>query len=622
MESPLNLIKCFPENRLIWTYAFCFYPGALRIKRLNLFIRMDPEKQKISAENLLGRMPSLALSGDDSAIDLILYEVLKLLTNETGADIGQINLLPKGGRVEKVCIIKDGVPWLKKGMDMHLFEPFKGFTGVVIRSGKSILVKDIWEKSQTRTPNPFLKLLPDMNNKYIREIKKPAASIIIFPIKRGNDIFCTVELSRYRHRKAFGEKEREQVDDFASRYGSLIMDYIIDIRNRLAMHAAHQKLLAIARLIASNTKVDYRDAVEAYRELSAADIGMAFFKICGLHHSSGLRLIPWYGEETRELFFPEFIPSPDSILRDDIGLAFPLEGEENDRRVIRFHKRIETFPGLSEKERKFTLKCLENIRSYVIYPLHMLSQDLGAVLLGSHRPRFWDFLHMNPFLSLYNSLLKSFLLNERLAHLLSDISLKIHNPGFYCLAGLKGNLVQKYHRAFVDPEISRAMETLENLLNELHGQGNMLKCRKKSIQFITWIRGFVRVKKSQHPALEINLDIEDSLCPDCLISANEESLETVFENLFVNSIRAINSRLQTDPLIVGHIDISVRKIKGKIRLKFQDNGISYKTVSGRGMPQLRSIMQDLGGSIRKYDKPYRIYLAFPLGEGLNKGDSR
>ena len=86
---------------------------------------MDPEKQKISAENLLGRMPSLALSGDDSAIDLILYEVLKLLTNETGADIGQINLLPKGGRVEKVCIIKDGAPWLKKGMDMHLFEPFK-----------------------------------------------------------------------------------------------------------------------------------------------------------------------------------------------------------------------------------------------------------------------------------------------------------------------------------------------------------------------------------------------------------------------------------------------------------------------------------------------------------------
>ncbi|MBW2003196.1 MAG: GAF domain-containing sensor histidine kinase [Deltaproteobacteria bacterium] len=582
---------------------------------------MKPEKLKISAENLLGKMPLLALSGDDSAIDLILYEVLKLLTNATGADIGQINLLPKGGRVEKVCIIKDGKPWLRKGMDMHLFDPFRGFTGLVIKAGRSILVKDIWDKDSTKMPNPFLELVPDMNYRYISEIKKPVASIIIFPIKRGNEIFCTVELSRYRDRKPFGEEEREHLDGFANRYGSLIMDYIIDVRNRLAVHAAHQKLLAIARLIASNKVVDYRDAVEAYRELSAADIGMAFFNVGGLR-CSGLRLIPWYGEETRELFLPEFIPSPDSILRDDIGLAFPLEGEENDRRIVRFHKRIQTFPGLSEKERKFTLKCLENIRSYVIYPLHMLGQDLGAVLLGSHRPKFWDYLHMNPFLSLYNSLLKSFLLNERLAHLVSDISLKIHNPGFYCLAGLKGNLIQKYPRAFSDPKISQPLGTLENLLNELHDQRKMLKCRKKSIKFVTWILGFVRLKKSQHPVLEINLDIDDSFSPDCVISGIEENLETVFENLFVNSIRAINSRRQTDPSIVGRIDISVRKIKGKIRVKFQDNGISYKTVSGRGMPQLRSIMQDLGGSIRKYDKPYRIYLAFPLGEGLDKGDSR
>ena len=146
---------------------------------------MNPKKEKISAEALLGRMPLLALSGDESAVELILFEGLKLLTNETGADIGQINLLPKGGRIEKICIMKDGVPWLKKGMGMHLFEPFKGFTGVVIRSGRSILVRDIWEKSPASTPNPFLELLPEMNDKYIEEIKKPVASIIIFPIKRG-----------------------------------------------------------------------------------------------------------------------------------------------------------------------------------------------------------------------------------------------------------------------------------------------------------------------------------------------------------------------------------------------------------------------------------------------------
>ena len=571
---------------------------------------MKPEKLKISAETLLGKMPSLALRGDDSAIDLILYEVLKLLTNAIDADIGQINLLPKSGRVEKVYIIKDGVPWLKKGMGMHLFEPFKGFTGVAIKSRKSILVRDIWEKDSPKNPNPFLELIPDMNNKYIKEIKKPVESIIISPIKKGDNVFCTVELSRYRHRKAFGEKEREQVDDFASRYGSLIMDYIIDIRDRLAMHEAHQKLLAIARLIASNRKVDYRTSVEAYRELSAADIGMAFFKISSLN-SSGLRLTPWYGEETRELFFPEFIPSPDSILRDDIGLAFPLEGKERDMRIRRFHKRIEEFPGLREEDRAFTLRCLENIKSYVIYPLHLLSQDLGAVLLGSHRPKFWDFLHMNPFLSLYNSLLKSFLLNERLAHLVSDISLKIHNPGFYCLAGLKGNLVQKY---------PMPMETLENLMNELHEKGKMIKCRKKDIQFLPWIRALARQKKSLHPAIEIDLDVQGKLSPDCIINATEDNLEAIFENLFVNSIRAINARRQKDPSVVGHISITAQIKKNKIHVVFQDNGTSYETVSGRGMPRLRSIMKDLGGSMRKFHEPFRIYLTFPHGEGAKRRD--
>lgn len=397
------------------------------------------------------------------------------------------------------------------------------------------------------------------------------------------------------------------------------MDYIVDIRNRLAIHAAHQKLLAIARLIASNRKVDYREAVEAYRELSSADIGMAFFKISGLH-SSGLRLIPWHGEEIRELFFPEFIPSPDSILRDDIGLAFPLEGEERDRRICRFYKRIEAFSGFREEDRVFTLWCLEDIKSYVIYPLHMLSQDLGAVLLGSHRPKFWEFLHMNPFLSLYNSLLKSFLLNERMAHLLSDLSLKIHNPGFYCLAGLKGNLVQKYPMAFADPEITKPIEILQKLMDELHEKGKMIKCRKKNMYLLPWLESFVRSKRSLHPAIEIALDIKDNLSPDCVISANEENLETIFENLFVNSIRAINTRRQRDSSVVGHIGIAVQKKQGKIRVVFQDNGIPYKTVSGRGMPRLTSIMQDLGGSMRKHYKPFRIYLTFPYGEGEQKED--
>ena len=57
--------------------------------------------------------------------------------------------------------------------------------------------------------------------------------------------------------------------------------------------------------------------------------------------------------------------------------------------------------------------------------------------LASSRIDFAKFLHMSPFLSLYNSLLKSFLLNERVAEHLSEISLKIHNPGFIAWRALK-----------------------------------------------------------------------------------------------------------------------------------------------------------------------------------------
>ena len=43
------------------------------------------------------RIPALAFSGEESAVDLILYEVLRLLVDEVKADIGHINLLPERG---------------------------------------------------------------------------------------------------------------------------------------------------------------------------------------------------------------------------------------------------------------------------------------------------------------------------------------------------------------------------------------------------------------------------------------------------------------------------------------------------------------------------------------------
>ncbi len=556
------------------------------------------------------RIPALAFSGEESAVDLILYEVLRLLVDEVGADTGHINLLPKGGRVEKVCTLKDNRPWLRKEMDLHLFDPYHGFTGEVMRSGKSLLVKDIWEPATEERPNPFLEVYKTMNERYVQEIKAPVASILIAPIKRGRDIFCTIELGRYRHREPFVEEDRELIDAFGRKYGSLVIDYILDVKNRIAVNTAHRKLLSLSRLIASNLPVDYRDAVQAYMKLTAADIGFAFFKT-GELRASNFRTLVWQGEKVREVLLCDFVPSSGSILRIDSEISFPVEGEGGDPRLLNFQKRVRGLAGIREGDRRFILECLGQVRSYVAYPLHLLGQDLGAIVLGSRRQGFWEYLHMNPFLDLYNSLLKSFLLNERVIHYLSDVSMKIHNPGFYCLAGVKGPLATKYPDAFQDPDVNAALGGLEKLLNELHDQGKVLRVREKKIQLLKWIHAFVSQKRALLPGLEIELATEGESITDCVSKAREQQLEAVFENLFTNSVRAITYRLQNDPALIGRVTIRARGERGRLKVMFQDNGAPYPTVSGRGIVHVREEMRHLGGTVRRYRSPYRVVLSFP-----------
>jgi hypothetical protein len=563
------------------------------------------------------RIPALAFSGEESAVDLILYEVLRLLVDEVKADIGHINLLPKGGRVEKVCTLKDRQPWLRKDTDLHLFDPYQGFTGEVMRSGKSILVKDIWKPGTEAEPNPFLDVYTEMNERYVKEIKAPLASIIIAPIKRGRDIFCTIELGRYRGREPFDGEDQDLIDAFGRQYGSLVIDYILDVKNRIAVNTAHKKLLSLARLIASKQPVDYRDAVEAYMKLSAADIGFAFFKT-GELRASNFRTLVWQGEEIREVLLGDFLPSTGSILRTDTDVSFLTEGEGGDERIVNFRRRMEDYPGVKQGDRKFIQACLDEVRSYVAYPLHLLGQDLGAIVLGSRRERFWEFLHMNPFLDLYNSLLKSFLLNERVIHYLSDVSMKIHNPGFYCLAGVKGPLALKYPDAFQDADVHNALSGLETLFDELHEQGKVLRVREKKIHLLRWIRAFVGQKKALLPGFEIGFDCAVKSIGDCLTRASEQQLEAVFENLFTNSVRAITFRQQKEPSLIGRIAIGIRRNKDCLRVVFQDNGTPYPTVSGRGVVQVREEMRHLGGAVRRYRNPYRVVLSFPCVQDLTE----
>ena len=565
----------------------------------------------IHAEELFRKLPTLAIAGDEQSVDRIAYELLNTLMEGVDADIGQISLLPVGGRVEKVCIVKDGKPWLQEEMSLHLYNPTKGFAGYVSKTGKTLLVDDVWADCLDDFVNPFLEIYPKMDPHYVKEIKEPVASTLFLPIKRGNEVFCVIELSRYRHKPPFTDIDQAPVDEFASRYGTLIVNYILDTKNRTALNIAHYKLNILSRLIASNAKIDYADAVTVYRTLSAADLGFAFFRRGAGYDSHALRIVAWHREKIMEVFFPEWQPSKDSILCDRSEISYPIEGDRNSVRLKRFREKIVNYFGLKKKERQFLLNIIDSIRSYVIYPLHMLDQDLGAIHLASSRNDFAKFLQMSPFLSLYNSLLKSFLLNERVAEQLSEISLKIHNPGFYCLASLKSALIQSDPALLNNPQVSESLSVLENLLSDLHGKGSILKCRDRDIHLENWLKAYVNQKSSQQPSIEINLDVKANVPSNSHISANYEQLETIFENLFANSLRAINERPDYDATLTGLVSITLSKKQNYLTIRFQDNGMPYKTVSGRGTPQMKAIMRELGGKFRKYQKPYRVYLAFP-----------
>lgn len=568
------------------------------------------ERERIPAETLIQKLPTLAIAGDEHSIDRIAYELLFLLMESVDADIGQLGFLPRGGRVEKFCIIKDGRPWLREDAEMHLYNPSKGFTGSAVRTGRTILVEDIWEADGSGT-NPFLEIYPSMDPFYIEEIKKPVASTVILPVKRNNETFCTIELSRYRAKPSFGTGDKAILDDFAVHHGALIVNYILDAKNRIVLNAVYEKLNSLSRLIASKAKVDYTDAIAPYRTLSAADMGFAFFRRGSGFENHALYIVAWRGDETKEVYFPEFEPSADSVLCDNAAVSFPVEGRASSRRLQRFRKRIQKNEDIRKSEKKFLLDLVDTIRSYVVYPFHMLDQDLGAIHLASSRNDFLEFLHMSPFLSLYNALLKSFLLNERVADILSQISLKIHNPGFYCLAGLKGELLQQNPDLLHNPRISAALRQMDDLFNEMHGKGRMLKCRFRNVHLRKWLSAWVNQKRSLQPGIEFEFITDADLPQNSHVRANYTHLETVFENLLSNSLRAIAERHARDAMAVGKITIALSEKQDHLLVLFQDNGVPYKTVSGRGSPAIQQIMEELGGKIEKHEEPYRVLLIFP-----------
>ena len=125
---------------------------------------------------------------------------------------------------------------------------------------------------------------------------------------------------------------------------------------------------------------------------------------------------------------------------------------------------------------------------------------------------------------------------------------------------------------------------------------------------------------AHYTELGITVTIKPPLAANYLTKASYEQLETIFENLFANSQRAIHTRQNTEPSIIGRITVTIWRKKDHIALIFQDNGLPYPMVSGRGQPQIKRIVEDLGGNFRKYKNPYRLYLSFPFFESTHKGD--
>ena len=55
------------------------------------------------------------------------------------------------------------------------------------------------------------------------------------------------------------------MDVFVLHYGALLINHILDVKNRIALNTVYTKLNLMSRFIASNAKVDYADAVTAYQ---------------------------------------------------------------------------------------------------------------------------------------------------------------------------------------------------------------------------------------------------------------------------------------------------------------------------------------------------------------------
>lgn len=142
-------------------------------------------------------------------------------------------------------------------------------------------------------------------------------------------------------------------------------------------------------------------------------------------------------------------------------------------------------------------------------------------------------------------------------------------------------------------------------------KGKILKSRNRDIHIARWLKAYVNQKTAQHTNIDIRLDVKGRVGDHLSVRAKYEQLETIFDNLFANSVRAISEAYTQGTIQVGSVTITLSQRKNKLIILFKDNGQPYKTVSGRGTPQIKSIMKELGGGFRRYQQPFRIYLTFP-----------
>lgn len=165
---------------------------------------------------------------------------------------------------------------------------------------------------------------------------------------------------------------------------------------------------------------------------------------------------------------------------------------------------------------------------------------------------------------------------ERLASmgtLSAGVAHEINNP----ISGIKNCI----NRIIKDPEnnkqnlkyivlIKEATERIENVVQHLlkFSRKQDIVFEKVNLELIIENTLSLTSHKLQNNLINIKSDLNEKY----FVNGSANHLEQVFVNLIINSLDAIVDRKETEPELIGEIEIELKRIADKVNIHFRDNG--------------------------------------------------